>query len=328
MSTYDTQLTRLTRLLTLIQELQLRPKQMPEELCKKLGIKKATFHADKTLLSKAGFSWYYNRTSQAYVLEGDNILPMLNLNLRETIALVLAIQHFSVAGDITLVFDALSGIEKLVMATPKPARSLLSNILKSIVKKTFQNTQQIIDFLIAAQKSHQCILVTYNDRSQKKVIIYKIAPYQLFFQARALYLDCYIIEEKRVVTLRVSRIKTVEKHNSIFDILPDYNFEQRHKHTFRAIRRDEKPQVVRLLFDKEVAELIRESSWHSSEKKIDGQDGSIYLELTISEPKEVLWYLVMPYAEHVKILEPKWLEDEFIKIAQVVVSKFKTKQSL
>lgn len=327
MDAHDTQIVRLTRILKLIQELQLRPKQTPKELCEKLGIKKATFHSDKTLLSKAGFSWCYNRASQTYILEGENILPMLNLTLTEALAIVVAVRHFSGAGDISLIFEALSGIKKLIAATPNNTRNFLFSLLGDILSMAFQATPKLIDALIEAQKSHRCMVIAYDDRSQKRTMHYEIAPYQLFFQARALYLDCYILEEKRIAMLRVSRIKKIEKYTSTFEVLSDYSFTERHKHTFRAIRRDGQPQTVRLLFDKEVADLIRESFWHSSEKKLDGVDGRICLELAVSEPKEVLWYLVMPYAQQVKILEPKWLEDEFISIAQTVINKFKTKQS-
>lgn len=320
MSNYNKPNERLIRLLNLIQELQIKPKQTPKELCERLAIKKATFYADKKLLSEAGFSWYYDRNRRIYIRDGESILPMLELTLKEALAIVLAVRYFSNAGDNNLVFDALSGIKKLISATPKTTRQLLFDLLDEVLKKVFQNSTQLIDNLIDAQRSRKCIVIDYLDQSKKQLMCYEIAPYQLFFQAKALYLDCYIASEKRLATLRVNRIKKIKKYSYVFEVLPEYDFFARHRYTFRAIRRDTKPQTIKLVFNKEVAEFIRETSWHSSEKKIEGTDGSIYLELTVSEPKEVLWYLVMPYAEYVKILEPKWLEDEFRRIIESVIS--------
>ena len=324
MSNYNKPNERLIRLLNLIQELQIRPKQTPKELCERLAIKKATFYADKKLLSESGFSWYYDRNRRIYIRDGESILPMLELNLREALAIVLAVKHFSNAGDSTLVFDALSGIKKLISATPKVARQLLTDLLEDVLKIVFQNNTQLIDSLVEAQRSRRCIAIDYLDQSKKQLMSYEIAPYQLFFQARALYLDCYITSEKRIATLRVNRIKKIKKYTSIFEVVGEYDFVERHRHTFRAIRREGEPQKVRLLFNKEVAEFIRESVWHKSEKKLEGTDGSICLELTVSEPKEVLWYLVMPYVEYVTILEPKYLQEELLRIISSVLKKYKS----
>ncbi|MEW6732809.1 MAG: WYL domain-containing protein [Acidobacteriota bacterium] len=309
---------RLARLLQLIQELQLRPNQSPQQLCKRFGIKRSTFHSDKKVLAEAGFIWHYDRRRGGYLHEGDSILPLLDLNLREALAMVLAIRQFSASGDATLAYDAVEGVKKLITATPAATRRLLAGLLEGIMRTTFRSEPAIINTIAEAQRSRHHLIIQYQDRSRNRLMRYEIAPYQIFFQARALYLDCYITSESRIATLRISRIKKVESYGGLFNISPDYDFVARHRHTFRAISSQAPPQKIRLRFFPAVAELIWESHWHASEHKLTCSDGSLILELTVSEPKEVLWYLVMPYAEHVDILEPDTLRQELLRIIYCV----------
>lgn len=316
-------LSRTIRLLRLIQELQSHPGQTPEALQKRLGIGRSTFHDDKNALKELGFEWEYCRRQQKYILKGDATPPVLNLSLHEAMALILAVRQFSASGDSTLVFDAVEGMKKIVAAASGPVHRLLQGTLNDILHKTFRATPEVLKNLVEGQKNQLYLTIQYCGHKHKANKPYKIAPYQIFFQARALYVDAYVPARSQIETFRVSRIQKVEEIGGGFEIRPEYDFAGRHRHTFRAIRGDGIPQRVKIQFAPQVADLIDESHWHDSERKLMGRDGSLILTLEVSHPQEVLWFLVMPYAEYAEILEPEWLKQEFLRIGQAIVRKFK-----
>jgi predicted DNA-binding transcriptional regulator YafY len=102
----------------------------------------------------------------------------------------------------------------------------------------------------------------------------------------------------------------------------DYNFGARHRHSYRVYIKDEPPQLVRIKFSPHAARYIDETYHHPSQKKLRGDDGSLILSLTVSEPREVLWYLVFPWGNEAEILEPQWLREEVIKAAQQIVETY------
>jgi predicted DNA-binding transcriptional regulator YafY len=89
---------------------------------------------------------------------------------------------------------------------------------------------------------------------------------------------------------------------------------------------DGPPQKVRIKFNANVARFIHESYHHESEEKLWFDDDSLLLTLYVSEPREVLWYLALPWGEGAEILEPEWLREEAITIAQRVISLYQRDQ--
>jgi predicted DNA-binding transcriptional regulator YafY len=164
--------------------------------------------------------------------------------------------------------------------------------------------------------------IVYDDFSQQRERKMEIDPYALYFKGRALYLDAYALEERKVLMLRVSRVKKILRRTGPFAMRPDYNFRERHRHSFRVMASDKPPQLVRIKFAANAARYIDEAYHHESEKKLRFADGSLRLSLTVSDPREVLWYLVFPWGEEAEILEPQWLREEAIRVAERIMAKY------
>jgi hypothetical protein len=94
---------RVPRLIRLITEIKTNPRQTPEQLCHALGISRAQFFDDKKLLEEAlGFSFRFNRAMHRYEILNDPYLPIVELQLSEAFALILAVRQLSAAGDYIL----------------------------------------------------------------------------------------------------------------------------------------------------------------------------------------------------------------------------------
>jgi predicted DNA-binding transcriptional regulator YafY len=79
---------------------------------------------------------------------------------------------------------------------------------------------------------------------------------------------------------------------------------------------------VRIKFYANAVRYIAEAYLHESQRKFKSEDGSLILELRVSDPREVLWYLVFPWGEDAEILEPQWLREEAVRAARNTVARY------
>jgi predicted DNA-binding transcriptional regulator YafY len=278
-------------------------------------------------LAKTGFVFDYNRARRRYEIKNDISLPVADLSGVETLALVMAVRQISAAGDHTLAFDAVRAIKKIIAHSDQQVRRLLEYALDDdVLKQRFKVDSQIIEALWQAQEKGIRLTINYHDFSQQRERQMEIDPYALYFKGHALYLDAYVVAEQKVLMLRVSRVRQVLNRSGVFKVREDYNFGERHRHSYRVITSDQPPQLVRIKFAANAARYIDEAYHHESQKKIPFADGSLELRLRVSEPREVLWYLVFPWGEEAEILEPEWLREEAVKIAQQMINVYEKAQ--
>src|SRR5262249_45562810 len=316
---------RATRLLELIREIQSNPRQTPEQLWRSLGVSRSQFFEDKKALARIGFVFDYDRQHGRYVIKNDISLPVADLTAVEALSLVMALRQNSAAGDHTLAFDAVRAIKKIIANSNKRVRNLLEYAMDDdVLKRRFKVDSQIIEELWQAQDRCVRLEILYDDFSQQRKRNIEIDPYALYFKGRALYLDAYVAEERKVLMLRVSRVKHPLRRIGNFAVRPDYNFRARHRHSFRVMTSDKPPKLVRIKFAPNAARYIDEAYHHESQEKLWFADGSLRLSLTVSEPREALWYLVFPWGEEAEILEPQWLREEAARVAQKIVTKYQT----
>jgi len=314
---------RTTRLIKLICEIKSNPWQPPEQLWRSLEISRSQFFEDKKALAEIGFAFDYNRKEGRYVIKKDKYLPVFDLSAVEALSLVMAVSQISTAGDPALSSEAIKAIKKIIANSEKHVRKLLEYALDDVVLKSkFSVDSRIIEELWWAQERWVRLEITYNDFSQKRERTLQIDPYAIYFRGRALYLDAFVLEEKKVLMLRVSRVKQILRRVGNFKPPEDYNFRERHRHSFRVFTGDTPPQLVKIKFQANAARYIDETHHHESQKKAHFTDGSLILSLTVSDPREALWYLVFPWGEEAEILEPQWLREEAIHIAQQIVAKY------
>lgn len=148
-----------------------------------------------------------------------------------------------------------------------------------------------------------------------------VVPYQILFKRRALYLDAYDVEEKEVRLFRINRIQRVAFLGVRLSVpIVNYDFRERHRHSFSVFVGGE-PQRVRVRFDAHTAPYIRETLWHSSQHIDELPDGSLALEVTVSEPKEVGWW-VMQWGAGAEILEPPELRQYVIETVRAMARMY------
>jgi predicted DNA-binding transcriptional regulator YafY len=305
---------RVARLIRVASEIKTSPQQTPPTLIKTLGISKPQFYKDKEALAKLGFRFRYDRTRKRFIIDHDPYIPVHDLTLTETFALVMAVRQLSAAGDFILTYDALNAIRKIVSNSPHGQRELLRTSLDDVVlKEGFGCDSKILADLQKTTMEGRRISIAYNLYSEGGVKQYTLDPYQIYFKRRALYLDAYSVEEKGYRVYRVNRIKRLQALPMIVPRRADYSFGSRHRDSFSVFVGD-KVENVKIRFSKKIAPYIKETCWHLSQKISNQKDGNILFEVEVSEPKEVGWW-VMQWGDEAEVLEPKHLRDEVVRMA-------------
>jgi predicted DNA-binding transcriptional regulator YafY len=312
---------RIQRLLALINEIKTNPRQEPLLLCRALGVSRAMLYKDRQVLERVGFSFRYDRGQRQHVITQDRFLPVLQLTSSEVLALIMAVRQLSSTGDYTLTYEAIAALRKVISNTPAEIRTFFQVSIDDVVlQQGFGCNADILDDLWSACQEHRRLRIVHDrgDGLQE----WLIDPYQIFFKRRALYLDACVVPERRIRMFRINRIKRVKR----VDIPPiptpivDYNFRERHRHSFSVFVGDQ-PQRVRIKFRPEVRQYITETRWHTSQQITELPDGSFILQVDVSEPREVGWW-ALQWGASAEVLAPESLRQEMRETARALVQVY------
>jgi predicted DNA-binding transcriptional regulator YafY len=302
-------LGRTPRLLRLITAIKTDPQQSPEQLYRGLGISRAQYFQDKAAVEKAlKFQYRFNRAAGTHEILNDPLIPILNLQLSEAFALILAVRQLSATGDYVLTYDAIEGVKKIVGSAQPELRGFLKEVLDEIVlQQGFGVKPEILDDLRrACAEAHHVTLsyLHYDDGALRK---HTVCPLTLFFRRRALYLDSFDPTARDFRVFRVNRIRRLELTGIRGRPVGHYSFSQRFRDSF-SVFTGKAATRVRVRFSRRAAPYIQESLWHWSQKITPQPGGAILYEVTVAEPREVAWW-AMGWGGDAEILEPKALRD-------------------
>jgi predicted DNA-binding transcriptional regulator YafY len=102
----------------------------------------------------------------------------------------------------------------------------------------------------------------------------------------------------------------------------DYNFRERHRHSFSVFVGD-RVQRVRVRFRPDVRQYITETRWHSSQQIEDLPDGRFLFQVEVSEPREVGWW-ALQWGASAEVVEPESLRQEMAETAGELVEVYGT----
>jgi predicted DNA-binding transcriptional regulator YafY len=311
---------RVQRLLALINEIKTNPRQTPAALYAALGISRAMFYKDCAVLATLGFAFRYDRHQERFVITQEQFLPVLDLRTSEVLALIMAVRQLSSSGDYTLTYDAIAALRKVISNTPAELRAFFQASLDDVVlQEGFGCDPTMVHDLWRACQEHQRLRIVHDrgDGPQEWVI----DPYQMLFKRRALYLDACVVHERSVKMFRINRItRVIPMGVRVPTPLVPYDFRERHRHSF-SVFVGEQVQRVRIKFRPEVRQYITETRWHSSQQIEALPDGSVIIQVEVSEPREVGWW-ALQWGANAEVLEPQSLRREMRQTAQKLVEVY------
>ncbi len=168
---------------------------------------------------------------------------------------------------------------------PSPKVSVPTEILQRIEEAMFE--QKVIDF-------------NYNEDQ-----FTGIQPYGIIYGTHS-----YLVgrdQKKRYRYYALRKISNIEK-KSFFMRDSKFDLKKYSEKSFGTYQ--EKPLKVELLFQKKVAEAVKEFSFHPTQKIKENKDGNITVKFSAGGAWEIIWH-VFTWGDAVKIISPKSLKKEY-----------------
>ncbi len=166
-----------------------------------------------------------------------------------------------------------------------------------------------IDVLVkACSECFRCHF-TYKSATREKASEFEAEPYLILYHKGALYAVVYVPSHDNYIFLPVQRIRTIHSTGEKFRRLDDFSLEKLREGRFGIFGGpDCAPERVVLRFRAEMADVVAERIWHSTQKLTHNPDGSLTLELcTVISDELRAW--IGSWLEYVEVLSPKELRD-------------------
>jgi predicted DNA-binding transcriptional regulator YafY len=295
------------------------------EIAGKLSANVRTIYRDMEALELAGFPIYNEGDGGAEkwkFVDGYRCKMPIPLELTEVMSLMLARDHLK-AFEGTSFSSALNSAFDKIRATLKPeAHAFLSGLSNSFRvgiggKRDYNKHAATIELINKALIDRLSIDIRYKDDKAKRTI----DPYHVWFMGGTIYIVAYCHTRKAVRLFVLDRIKKAAITDNKFSIPSDFSMDKFSGNRFRVIGGDGLTKV-RIRFNKDLAEYIKEWTWHPSQTIEAKRNGSIILTMNIEGLFEVKNW-VMSFGKRAKVLEPTKLAKAIQKESLTVAKLYK-----
>ncbi len=282
--------TRMARLLRMVQEIRLNPRQSVQKLWKHHNISKTQFYKDRATLAECGFCFTYTKTG-GFVITEDRLTPLVDLTLSDRLFLMFALENLSARTDGHLAAMAVEVGRKLSSGLESPFKEHLEKSFdEQVMEGGFgvypDNMTKLRDAIIQAER----IRILYLRSEEWTTRWREIEPRRIYLRERSLYVYARTVDETppKWKTFRINRIKDIQKTgiSSTWHVSDDDEFEVRQSNAFFAFIGDSTHKVT-VRFKGEAVPFILEKKWHKSQKLIQEASNSVLWSVVVAEPKEV-----------------------------------------
>jgi proteasome accessory factor B len=169
--------------------------------------------------------------------------------------------------------------------------------------------------LLDATLNHRRVTMRYHSFSSNREKQYIVEPYRVVFAQGALYVVAYVPEYKEQRTFAVDRIRSLSVSEEKFE--PVELEEDAFAHSLGVHQGP--PERIEIRFDPQIARYVKERVWHASQEIHDQPDGSVRLELHVSNDASLRSW-ILGFGALARVLSPESL------VRQIVAEIEKTKQ--
>jgi predicted DNA-binding transcriptional regulator YafY len=188
--------------------------------------------------------------------------------------------------------------------------------------KEYDRFKEIINQVNDAAARKNSIEIVYFTMSRKQETKRKVDPYSIWFFNGTFYLigHCHMRDQVRIFAL--DRIKMLSRTRDSFEMPEDFDLEEFLRPSFGVFQGE--PTRVKIWFSPEIAPIISEKIWHSTQEIKQQKDGSIVFEAEVAGTTEIkLW--IMSWGSKSEVLEPERLREEVRAEAEALADKYEKK---
>ena len=311
--------SEIVRLLTILRTLEAGRTSTIPKLAADLGCVERTVRRDLDALQRAGFPIYSERvngtTFWRLMSKAPKGLERSALTFSELCALYASRALLEPFAGSDLLTDLQSAFAKFEAAFTPKMKKLLDQMPHAInakgnPKRAGKHTYDTMSRLLEAVVDHQVMGMRYHSHASRKDKDYLLHPYRIVFAQGGLYLMAYVPAYKEVRTFAVERIRKLSPGKDTFKPIPELDGEPFGNSL--GVHHGVPTKVV-LRFRHDIAETIRERSWHPSQQLRNRSDGSVVMTLQVCDDYALRSW-ILGFGRLVRVLAPSslvdWAQDE------------------
>lgn len=304
------------RLHDVIRLLEARHGATVDELAEECCVTRRTIYRDLQVIEEAGYPLIKNVGADSRVLyeflTGFSKIPPVTFSLPELMTLFLCrgqlafLQGTPFQDDLDAIFGRIrAGLPPRSVAHLERLAEAVSPRFQGL--RDYRGKRHILEELRRALLFQFRTTIRYAPPN-RPTRNYPFDPYTLLFFKDSLYLGGYAHNRKNLRLFLLDRIQSVTVGEDRFELPEDFSVTDLTGAAFGLV--DDTPMDIRVRFYPEVAHLIRERQWHSSQDLLEEKDGSLVLSLFVGGEKEILSWLYS-FLPHVEVLAPESLRITF-----------------
>ncbi len=306
------------RLHDLIRILEARYGATVEELVEECQVTRRTIYRDLQALDEAGYPLISERQADNRVLyrfiSGFSKLPPITFSHEELMTLYLCRGQLAFLKGTPFQDDLEAIFARIRSNLPPRSVANLERIAEASAPrflgfKDYSTQHQLLADLRQALLRQQSCQLQYRP-ARRQSNSYRVDPYTLLFFKNALYLGGYAHNRDALRLFAIERIEKLQLLEERFEVPEDYRAESLTGSAFGLID-DGESRMIELLFDQQVAHLIRERVWHPEQQLEKDADGSLRLRFQATGDKEILSW-IYSFVPHVRVLQPESLRSQFV----------------
>ena len=317
---------RLHRVLKLITLLQGDRFYNGNVLARECGVSRRTIYRDLNLIERAGIPFYYDRKSGGYKIHRTGLLPAINLDLEEALAMILLASELGRGGGLPLLGAARDAAAKIESSLPLGLRASLGALLPNVRLRTgptarhnaLRDTYQQVRRAMARHESLDAVYISFHDAGQIRT---RLWPYWLLFHERAWYVIGRSSLHHEVRTFKLGRFKRLEATGKCFQKPRGATLEQHLGNAWRLIR-GEKTYDVEVKFSPLVGPNVAEVNWHKTQRVRWDDAGAVYFSATVDGLDEIVWW-ILGYGPHAEVLKPAELRRRVAELARQMLETYR-----
>jgi predicted DNA-binding transcriptional regulator YafY len=313
---------RTDRLLAIVLELQAAGRRRAEDLAATFEVGKRTIYRDIQALCEAGVP-VISTPGQGYTLLEGYFLPPLRFTADEALILLLGGDVMAQSFDAEYRAAAQSAGRKIAGALPEALRAEVGSLQESIrfiaeAGPGRTSDPGLLRTLRRAIVGCHGVRFRYHTRHRQAGAdawsVREADPYGLVYVFGAWHLTAYCHLRADIRRFRVERIEQLVVLSRTFTRPPDFRLRQ---------PEEQRPMVVRALFDDTVADWVRESPSFFAVAEEQRPDG-LLVTFRVRQESELLQWL-LGWGAHVRVLEPESLCELLAAEAELMLRQYVTR---
>lgn len=287
-----------------------------DEIADECKVVSKTIRRDMLLLEDAGFPVWKDQGRVG--MAAGNARPPVFLTTPQAVTIFIASRLLLSYGNAQN--PAISSTLKILSSVVP--ESLRTQIFRTI--EWMQNQNKDERFVTNLEKLAQAWIdsrrvniaykkINSNKVEHRDVDVYFIQP---SVRDHGNYVIAYCHTAKDIRIFKIERIQSVMHSREKYKIPPDFDANQ-YLHTAWGITPSGKVETVNLKFAKDIAQIARETQWHSSQKNKEQNDGSVIVSFKLALSPDFEGF-ILSWGEKVQVLHPAGLRQKILRSARAI----------